>query len=242
MTEVNPLELKRVLEALLFTASEPLSPKKIIGLLGDAMPVSASTIRDALAELCKAYEDRAVVLVEVAGGFRFQAAQDVAQWVIKAHAEKPPRLSPAFLETLALIAYKQPITRGEIEDVRGVAVNANILRGMMEREWVKVVGHREVPGRPELLATTAQFLNDFGLKRLTDLPPLSEADGPDAAGEQLQLMVDEAETAAQNAEITTPESQAGQPAHERDAVPPDPLNDDPVATEPKIMLDEPEDA
>ena len=122
----------------------------------------------------KDYEGRGVILVEVASGFRFQADDEYAGWVNHLFDERPPRYSRALLETLSIIAYRQPITRGEIEDIRGVSVSGTITKTLLEREWIKVVGHRDVPGRPELLATTKSFLDYFNLKRLSDLPPLGD--------------------------------------------------------------------
>lgn len=185
----NEINLQRVLEALLLTAAEPLSVKQISAMLGQKHTFSDIQIKEALVQVGHTYKDNAMVLVEVARGFRFQVAEDLVPWVLQAQAEKPARLSPAFLETLALIAYRQPVTRADIENVRGVAVSAHILRAMFDRGWVKVVGHREVPGRPELLATTPQFLDDFNLKHLADLPSLADSEVFSADHEQLALDV-----------------------------------------------------
>jgi segregation and condensation protein B len=183
----NQPNLQHIVEAVLLTASDPLTVKKLSALLGEKHAFSDADIKSALTQIKEAYQGRALVLVELARGFRFQVAEDMVPWVLQAQAEKPARLSPAFLETLALIAYRQPITRADIEAVRGVAVSASMLRAMLDRGWVKVVGHREVPGRPELLATTPQFLDDFNLKCLTDLPVLADVE---ACLESPQLSLD----------------------------------------------------
>lgn len=154
---------------------DPLSVNNLSALFkADPMPPDRDDIRQALNALQADYADRGVELKEVAGGFRFQARTEVAEWVNRLFDEKPPRYSQALLETLAIIAYRQPITRAEIEDIRGVGVSAKIIRALMEREWIKAVGHREAPGRPELLATTRQFLDYFNLKKLAELPPLAD--------------------------------------------------------------------
>jgi segregation and condensation protein B len=169
--------ISRIVEAALLAASQPLTPTQLHALfIGDALEeqVPASAIDAALEELQAACADRGVELVEVASGWRFQVKAEVHPWVARLWAERQTRYTRATLETLALIAYRQPITRGEIEQIRGVAVNSNIIKALEEREWIRVVGHRDVPGRPELLGTTRAFLDYFGLQRLDQLPPLSE--------------------------------------------------------------------
>jgi len=172
---VSPEQLKNIVEAALMAASQPLPMNRIEALFEkDVAPPGRDDIRAALSQLQKDYEGRGIELVEIASGFRVQVRADFADWVNRMVEERPPRYSRALLETLAIIAYRQPITRGEIEDIRGVSVNTNIVRTLQEREWVRVVGHRDVPGHPELLATTRQFLDYFNLKKLSDLPPLSQ--------------------------------------------------------------------
>jgi segregation and condensation protein B len=169
--------ITRIVEAALLAASQPLTIAQLHALfVGDAFDdqVQASEIATALQELQAACADRGVELVEVASGWRFQVKADVHPWVSRLWAERQTKYTRATLETLALIAYRQPITRGEIEQIRGVAVNSNIIKALEEREWIRVVGHRDVPGRPELLGTTRGFLDYFGLQRLDQLPPLSE--------------------------------------------------------------------
>lgn len=177
---VAPLELttpppvKQVVEGALLAANGPLTLEQLLALYQDEERPARADLEAAVAALREDYRGRAVELVEVAGGFRVQVRASVAPWVARLWEERPARYSRALLETLALIAYRQPITRAEIEEVRGVAVNSQIIRTLMEREWVRVVGHRDVPGRPELLATTRRFLDYFGLRSLTELPPLAE--------------------------------------------------------------------
>lgn len=192
MTDV--VDQKHILEAAIFAAGEPMPLERLAQLFPDSERPSNKELKALLQELAQAYEDRAVDLVQVSSGYRFQAKQSLAPWLQRLWEHKPARYTRAFLETLVLIAYRQPITRGEIEDVRGVAVNSNIIKQLMEREWIKIVGNKEVPGKPALFGTTKQFLDYFGLKALGDLPPLQEVTDLDAAaaalGEQLSLPVD----------------------------------------------------
>jgi segregation and condensation protein B len=154
--------LERVLEALLLSSELPLSVEQLHRLLGNELGVTKKDLRDALVRLDAALAGRAVELREVASGFRIQVRPDYAEWVSRLWQEKPPRLSRALLETLALICYRQPITRGEIEEVRGVALSPNIIRTLLERGWIREVGVKEVPGRPSLFGTTQQLLDDLG--------------------------------------------------------------------------------
>lgn len=166
--------LINILEALLLAADQPLSLDALGKLLAPELGVGRSELRAALARLDARHAAGACELAEVAGGYRLQVRQEYAGWVARLWQEKPPRYSRAALETLALIVYRQPITRGEIEEVRGVAVSPNILRALIERGWVREVGQRETPGRPTLFGTTQQFLDDFNLKSLDQLPALPE--------------------------------------------------------------------
>lgn len=182
-----PSNLKSILEAALFAASEPLSLDQLAKLFEEhEVPVRA-TLKEAVGQLQSEYEGRGVSLVEVASGYRFQIGREMAPWVGRLWEEKPQRYSRAFLETLALIAYRQPITRAEIEDVRGVSVSSNIIKSLSERGWVRVVGHRDVPGKPAIYATTRQFLDYFGLASLDELPPLSELKDIDKLNAELDL-------------------------------------------------------
>jgi len=166
------MELKHIVEAALFVAQKPLSIGELQALFADDEQPEAAQLRAALAELAETFQPRPIELKEVAGGFRFQVRAGLSPWISRLFEERPTRYSKAFLETLAIIAYRQPVTRGEIEEIRGVAVSTQIIRGLMERDWVQVVGHKEVPGRPGLYATTREFLNYFNLKGLDELPPL----------------------------------------------------------------------
>ena len=166
-------DIAKVLEAALMASDRPLSLDALRRLFDEPAP-ARDELRAALEGLREVYAERAVELVEVASGYRFQVRRPWAARVARLWEEKPQRYSRALLETLALIAYRQPITRGEIEEIRGVAVSSQIMRTLLERGWVRVVGHREVPGRPALYATTRAFLDHFGLARLEELPPLPE--------------------------------------------------------------------
>ena len=171
---MNDERLRLVVEAALLAAAEPLSLERLLALFDDHEGVSRERLRTALAGLEKQCIGRAVELREVAGGWRLQVRAELAPWVGRLWEEKPQRYSRALLETLAIIAYRQPVTRGEIEDIRGVTVSSQIIRTLSERGWIRIVGHREVPGRPALYATTRGFLDDFNLKSLDQLPPLAE--------------------------------------------------------------------
>jgi segregation and condensation protein B len=166
--------INRIVEAALMAANQPLTLAQLHGLFSLDDPAPEGSVEQALETLREACADRGVELVELASGFRFQVKADVHQWVARLWTERQTKYTRATLETLALIAYRQPITRGEIEQVRGVAVNSNIIKALEEREWIRVVGHRDVPGKPALFGTTKGFLDYFGLKRLDELPPLSE--------------------------------------------------------------------
>ncbi len=170
---MSPEELKHTLEAALLAAGRALRLEDLELLFEDDAPPRGE-LRAALAALARDWEGRSLELVEVAGGFRAQIRAEWSGRIGRLWAERPARYSRALLETLALIAYRQPITRGEIEEVRGVSVSASIIRTLLERDWVRVLGHKEVPGRPALFGTTRTFLDYFGLKSLQDLPPLAE--------------------------------------------------------------------
>lgn len=166
--------ITRIVEAALLAANQPLTLAQLHELFPEDQPPPNDSIEQALETLREGCADRGVELVEVASGFRFQVKSEVHAWVARLWTERQTRYTRATLETLALIAYRQPITRGEIEQVRGVAVSSNIIKALEEREWIRVVGHRDVPGKPALFGTTRAFLDYFGLKRLDELPPLSE--------------------------------------------------------------------
>jgi segregation and condensation protein B len=173
MNLADPHELASLLEAWLLALGRPLSLERIGELFEEGERPEPAQIRDALAILGKSCAGRAFELKEVASGYRLQVREKFAPWVGRLWEERPQRYSRAMLETLALIAYRQPITRGEIEDIRGVAVNSQIVKTLQERDWIRVVGYRDVPGRPAMLATTKAFLDYFNLKSLEELPPLA---------------------------------------------------------------------
>ena len=172
--QIKPAPIKQIIEAALFAAHHPLALAQIQELFADVEGVGLEQIRQALEELGQDYQERGVELAEVASGYRFQVRREVHPFVQKLWTERQTRYSRALLETLALIAYRQPITRAEIEQIRGVAVSTNTVRTLEEREWIRVVGYRDVPGKPALYGTTRQFLDYFNLKSLDQMPPLSE--------------------------------------------------------------------
>lgn len=170
MEVLEPQDAVRILEAALLCAPQPMSVREMRQLFDDA--VSADTVRAMLARIQTQWQDKGVTLCEVASGWRFQTRPDVQAHLDRLHPEKPPKYSRATLEILAIIAYKQPVTRGDIEDIRGVTVSSNIVKQLEDRGWVEVIGHRDAPGRPALFATTRQFLDDLGLASLSQLPTL----------------------------------------------------------------------
>jgi segregation and condensation protein B len=165
--------LQKIIEGALMVSHEPLTLQEIANLFDDNKP-SKNEIKQIVDKLNESYKDNAFEIVLVASGYRLQVRPGYDQWLSKLNKQSSTRYSKAFLETLVIIAYKQPVTRGDIEDIRGVSVNPQIIRNMIEFEWIKVVGHKESPGKPELLATTKKFLDYFNLKSLSDLPPPSE--------------------------------------------------------------------
>ena len=181
-------ELVPVVEALLLSSESALSIDQLIASFDEAQRPDKKQLRDALHLLDEQLTGRAVELREVANGWRVQVRQDYSPYIGRLWEERPPRYSRALLETLALIVYRQPISRGEIEEIRGVSLSPNIIKTLIEREWVKVVGVREAPGRPELLGTTKTFLDDFNIKSLNQLPSLPEIRDPDALGEALERL------------------------------------------------------
>jgi segregation and condensation protein B len=206
-------ELSRVsaiLEAALLTAGEPLSLAQLSKLFDP--PLETEVIRKLLDELRAAWSGRSVELAQVASGWRYQAKSDIQPFLDRLSPEKPPRYSRAVMETLAIVAYQQPVTRGDIESIRGVSVSTNIVKTLEDRQWIEIVGHRETPGRPALYATTKQFLDDLGLRSLAELPPLAELDTshllelPDAPAKAV-----EAELALASPILDTPVPASGDP-------------------------------
>lgn len=184
---MDPTEIKHFIEAALLAAGRPLSVDQLQKLFDGRIAPEKPEIRQAITTLNEEYEGRGVLISEVASGFRVQVRAGMADQLQKLWDERPPRYSRAMFETLALVAYRQPITRGEIEEIRGVSVSSNIVRTLLERDWVRVVGHRDVPGRPEMFATTKFFLDYFGLKKLDDLPPLADLADWESLRVQLNL-------------------------------------------------------
>ena len=180
--------LKKIIEGALFAAGQPLNIERLGLLFDESDRPDTAALRAALEALMADYEGRGIELKEVASGFRFQVRQDTGPWVSRLWEEKPSRYSRALLETLALIAYRQPITRSEIEEIRGVSVSSHIVKTLIEREWIRVAGHRDVPGRPALFATTREFLDSFNLKTLAELPSLSEIRDLDRINEELEFL------------------------------------------------------
>ena len=172
MAKISAAQLKQLVEAAIFVADEPLSREQLQATVLDGLNVSRKKLEDTLEDIRLDYQPRGIQLIEVASGFRFQSMDSLSPWLSKLWQEHAPRYSRAMLETLALIAYRQPITRGEIEDVRGVSVSSHIIKTLTERNWIKVIGHKEVPGRPALYATTKGFLDYFSLKSLAELPAM----------------------------------------------------------------------
>lgn len=176
---MSQIEFKEIIRALLLVADAPLTVKKIEQILDPEHQLSTRDIRQALQDLRSELASSSIELIEVASGFRLQVRKELAPWVSRLWDEKPQKYSRALLETLALICYRQPLTRGDIEEIRGVSLSGGILKTLFEREWIREVGHREGPGRPALLATTRQLLDDLNLRSLEDLPALPELTDPE---------------------------------------------------------------
>lgn len=219
-------EVKLAFEAALLTSPEPLSIQSLRRLFADE--IDAETVRRILDELRGDWEGRGVELVSVASGWRFQTRPEVQRTLDRLNPQRPPRYSRAVMETLAIIAYKQPVTRGDIEDVRGVSVAATVIKALEGRGWIEVVGHREVPGRPALYGTTRVFLDDLGLRSLSELPPLEELgslveEAPQAATDQLPLaepMVDDPATVSAPPDEGGAEGGAGTAEDDREGLAP----------------------
>jgi len=223
-------QLKNIVEAALLAAGGPLTVDQLKALFADDAAPEKSEIRAQLAALNDDYAERGIEIREVASGFRVQVCEEMGPWLTKLWEERPPRYTRALMETLAIIAYRQPVTRGDIEEIRGVSVSSNIIRTLLERDWIKVVGHRDVPGKPAIFGTTRFFLDYFGLKKLDDLPPLAELAELEPVSLQLELG-----TADQPADDGAAEGAAA----DADATGVDPAEVDPLAVtdEPAEMLD-----
>ncbi|MDQ5926166.1 MAG: SMC-Scp complex subunit ScpB [Pseudomonadota bacterium] len=216
MEVLNPPDAERILEAALLCASHPMTVRDMRQLFDDA--VSADTVRGMLDNLAMQWAGRGVELRELASGWRFQTRAEVQAHLDRLNPEKPPKYTRATLETLAIIAYKQPVTRGDIEDIRGVTVSANIIKQLEDRGWVEVVGHRDAPGRPALFATTRHFLDDLGLASLSQLPtlegmPVSQGLLPGLGDVTSESLFDEADPHLEQGSILDPEPDAVQSSH-----------------------------
>lgn len=203
---MSPDQIKRILEAAILSSAEPLNIDRLAALFNDDERPTNAELRALLEGMVNEYETRGISLQRVASGYRFQVQSDIAHRLTAWLDTKPVRYSRALLETLALIAYRQPVTRAEIEDIRGVAISTGIMRTLLEREWIHVVGHRDVPGKPALYATTTQFLNDLNLRSLSELPALLELQD-EPATEQLTLELETAAEGTEAAELETPAEQ-----------------------------------
>jgi segregation and condensation protein B len=223
--------ITRIVEAALLAANQPLTLAQLHGLFPEEQPAPPGSVEQALEQLREACAERGVELVEVASGFRYQVKEEVHGWVSRMWTERKTKYTRATLETLALIAYRQPITRGEIEQVRGVAVSSNTIQALEEREWIRVVGHRDVPGKPALFGTTKIFLDYFGLKRLDELPPLSEL--KDIGELEPQLFMDDAPVPAglPNRESAQASDDDAEDNEELQAANDEPRDDDANATD-----------
>lgn len=168
------MEIKRIIEAILFAAHRPLTARQVQQVFPELEQPELQAVQAAITAIAEDYRNRPIELKQVASGYRFQVRQELSRWVSRLFEEKPPKYSRALLETLAIIAYRQPVTRGDIEDIRGVSVSSSIIQTLLEREWIKVVAHKEAPGRPGLYGTTPQFLDYFNMTTLNELPTLQE--------------------------------------------------------------------
>jgi segregation and condensation protein B len=243
-------KLKQIIEAALLAAGRPLNLDQLQALFEEKDQPEKKVLREVLNVLMEEYQGRGIEVVEVGSGFRIQVVAGLSPWVSRLWVERPPKYSRALLETLALIAYRQPITRGEIEDIRGVSVSSNIIKTLTEREWVRVVGHRDVPGKPALYATTKEFLDYFNLKSLNELPTLAEIRDLDSINRELELSdpdklqereqqesggdaeIDQ-EILAEEAERLTDEVKREAPEHDGDAE----TDDEVIAEDSELMAD-----
>ena len=182
-------QLKNIVEAALLAADHPLTADQLLKLFEDDQQIpSKDDVKKAISELEQDCADRGYELMKIASGYRYQTRVEIQEWVSRLRVEKPPRYSRAFMETLALVVYRQPITRAEIEDVRGVSISSSIFKVLLEREWIKIIGHKEVPGRPAMYGTTKKFLDYFNLKTLNELPSLAEIKDLDQVHPEFEFM------------------------------------------------------
>lgn len=205
-------KLQRIIEGALFAAGKPVPLEKLEELFVEENRPERAQLEEALANLAESCADRGFELKKVSSGYRFQVRQELSEWVSRLWDEKPQKYSRAVLETLSIIAYRQPITRGDIEKIRGVAVSTQIVQQLLEHEWVRVVGHRDVPGRPAMYATTKQFLDYFNLASLEELPPLAEIRDLESINRELSL--DDSKPAGRIIEFPEPEAETDNPAED----------------------------
>jgi len=209
---MNTADIKRIIEAVLLSAQQPMPVSELRRLFTDDVELGGDTVRALLDELRIAWQGRGIELVSLASGWRFQTTPDISRFVARLHPERPPRYSRAVLETLSIVAYRQPVTRGDIEEIRGVAVSSQIVKTLEDRGWIEVIGHKDVLGRPALFATTRQFLDDLGLRSLQELPALdAEQPGAEGFGQQMMTLV---EATSGEAGRGAPEDEAFVPAAE----------------------------
>lgn len=206
-------QIQQIIEAALMVAEKPLTVNDLQKLFAET-PIGNAELRDALTSLSEHYQSRGIQLRETASGYQFHTKAELSPWLAKLWEERPPRYSRAFLETLALIAYRQPITRAEVEGIRGVTASSHIMKTLMEREWIRVVGHKDVPGKPPLYATTKEFLDYFNLKSLDQLPTLSEIKDLEAqeANLAVQLELIPPQEEKEGCEIPQPKTETEQDA------------------------------
>lgn len=209
LVEVIPcdMETKRIIEALLFAADRPMTVKQLQQVFPELERPAPEDIEAALQAIAADYQQRPVQLQKVASGYRFQVREEMSPWVSRLFEEKPPKYSRALLETMAIIAYMQPVTRGDIEDIRGVNVSSTIIRTLLDREWIRVVAHKEVPGRPALYGSTRHFLDYFNLASLDELPTLQEIQDPDFLSETPSEPLQKASEQIQTVQTTSPQEE-----------------------------------
>jgi segregation and condensation protein B len=224
-------KLKNIVEAAMFAAQRSLTVDDLAALFeGSNWTPERKSIREALSQLAEDWQERGIEMKEVSSGFRFQVRKEYSGWLGSLWSERPPRYTRALLETLALIAYRQPITRGEIEDVRGVSVSPSIIKTLSDREWIRVLGHRDVPGRPELFGTTREFLDSFNLKSLDQLPPLSEVKDIDTMTDDLFATVPLVAVVDTKGSAQEDEGQGEEQEQEQEQVEESRADDEPVST------------
>lgn len=206
MTSPATEKLKQIIEAALMVAGRPLTVAALQNLFNEEERPSNADVKAALKELKEQYENTGLMLCEVGSGFRFQTKAELSPWLAKLWEERAPRYSRAFMETLALIAYKQPITRAEIEEIRGVTVNSNIIKALLERDWIREIGFRDLPGKPAILGTTKTFLDYFNVKSLSELPTLAEFKSLEEQEVQVQLALEQSDIGPSDSDVIPEES------------------------------------